>query len=109
MTTDPAMHPAVRRALDAANAGDTDAFLDAFATEGAVDDWGRLFRGREAIRGWSDGEFIGVRVSLDVNGVRRDGDTVTVSSTVGGDGFNGPSDFAFTVGDNGIVLMRITG
>lgn len=109
MTTDSAMHPAVRRAVDAANAGDTEGFLDAFTAEGAVDDWGRLFRGREAIRGWSDGEFIGVHVSLDVTGVTTDGDAVTVSSTVGGDGFNGPSDFTFTVGDKGIVLMRITG
>ncbi|MFF3749334.1 nuclear transport factor 2 family protein [Streptomyces sp. NPDC002018] len=107
MTAVPAV---VRRALDAANAGDTEAFLDCFAPNGAVDDWGRLFRGHDAVRGWSDKEFIGVRVSLDVTGVRSSAtDSVTVSATVGGDGFNGPSDFTFVVVDERLSLMRITG
>ncbi|MCZ4100621.1 nuclear transport factor 2 family protein [Streptomyces sp. SID13666] len=103
------LHPAVQRAVDAANAGVTDDFLDSFTADGAVDDWGRVFAGREAIRGWSDKEFIGVDVSLDVTAVRRSGDTETVSATVGGNGFNGPSDFAFTVAGDRISLMRITG
>lgn len=100
---------AVQRALDAANAGDIEAFLDAFTAEGAVDDWGRVFTGRDAIRGWSDKEFIGAHVTLDVTGVHRSGDRVTVSASVGGDGFNGPSDFTFVVADDGLTLMRITG
>ncbi|MCM2429929.1 nuclear transport factor 2 family protein [Streptomyces sp. RKAG337] len=103
------LHPAVQRAVDAANSGVTDDFLDSFTADGAVDDWGRVFAGREAIRGWSDKEFTGVDVSLDVTAVRRSGDTVTVSATVGGNGFNGPSDFAFTVAGDRISLMRITG
>ncbi|MFC7381254.1 nuclear transport factor 2 family protein [Sphaerisporangium rhizosphaerae] len=101
--------PAVLRAVDAANAGDIEDFLGSFAEDGAVDDWGRVFRGPAAIRGWSDKEFIGVRVSLTVTGVRQNGDTVVVSAMVGGDGFNGPSDFAFTVEDDRVSLMRITG
>ncbi|MET9480752.1 nuclear transport factor 2 family protein [Streptomyces sp. NPDC006638] len=100
---------AVQRALDAANSADTEAFLDAFTLDGAVDDWGRVFGGRDAIRGWSDKEFIGVNVRLDVTGVNRSGDRVTVSAVVGGDGFNGPSDFTFVVADDGVSLMRITG
>jgi hypothetical protein len=100
---------AVQRALDAANSADTEAFLDAFTLEGAVDDWGRVFEGREAIRGWSDKEFIGVHVRLDVTGVHRTGERVTVSTVVGGDGFNGPSDFTFVVADDGVSLMRISG
>ncbi|MDJ0343071.1 nuclear transport factor 2 family protein [Streptomyces sp. H10-C2] len=103
------LHPAVRRATDAANSGNTEAFLDSFTDDGAVDDWGRVFTGREAIRGWSDKEFIGTAVSLDITAVRRSGDSVTVSATVGGNGFNGPSDFAFTVDGDRISLMRITG
>jgi hypothetical protein len=102
-------HPAVQRAVDAANAGDTEGFLDSFTDEGAVDDWGREFRGREAIRSWSDEEFIGVDVSLAVTAVRRTGATVTVSADVGGRGFNGPSDFTFTVSGDRVSLMRITG
>ncbi|GAB2814132.1 hypothetical protein GCM10022221_09950 [Actinocorallia aurea] len=99
----------VQRAVDAANAGDTDAFLACFTPEGAVDDWGRVFRGGQAIRRWSDGEFIGVSVSLTVTGARISGDTTTITAQVGGDGFNGPSYFAFTLDGQHITLMRITG
>ncbi|MDX3853345.1 nuclear transport factor 2 family protein [Streptomyces sp. AK02-01A] len=108
MTAIPVPVP-VQLALDAANDGDTEAFLDTFTADGAVDDWGRVFRGREAIRGWSDKEFIGVRVTLAVTGVRQSGNRVTVSATVGGDGFNGPSDFTFVMAEDGLSLMRITG
>jgi hypothetical protein len=100
----------VQSALDAANSGDTDAFLDAFVDgEGAVDDWGRVFRGRDRIREWSDAEFIGKQVTLDVTGVRTQGATTVVSAQVGGNGFNGPSDFAFDVSGDRVSTMRITG
>lgn len=99
----------VAAALEAANAGAIEDFLAAFGADGAVDDWGREFRGHEAIRGWSDAEFIGKQVRLEVTGCRTDGDTTTVSAQVGGNGYNGPSDFAFTVRDDRVALMRITG
>ena len=100
----------VQTALDAANGGDTDAFLDAFIDgEGAVDDWGRVFRGRERIREWSDAEFIGKQVTLAVTGVRTEGAATVVSAQVGGSGFNGPSDFTFQLRDDKVALMRITG
>jgi len=100
----------VQAALDAANGGDTEAFLDAFAAgEGAVDDWGRVFRGRDRIREWSDAEFIGQQVSLDVTGVGTEGATTVVSAEVGGKGFNGPSDFTFEVSGDKVALMKITG
>jgi hypothetical protein len=107
MTTATVPDP-VQRALDAANAHDIEAFLDAFTADGAVDDWGRVFRGREAVRAWSDQEFIGVRVSLRVTGSTERDQQVTVAAQVGGDGFNGPSHVAFTVEGDRISLMRIT-
>ena len=97
----------VARALEAANANDTEAFLACFTPAGAVDDWGRVFTGPDAIRRWSDGEFIGVRVRLDVTGVEIDGDAVTVAAEVGGDGFNGPSHFTFEVAGDRIERMTI--
>ncbi|MYS19428.1 SnoaL-like domain-containing protein [Streptomyces sp. DvalAA-14] len=100
---------AVAAALAAANAGNTEDFLRSFADDGAVDDWGRVFRGRAAIQDWSDGEFIGKQVTLEVTAARTEGDTTTVSARVGGNGFNGPSDFAFTVAGDRLALMRITG
>ena len=97
----------VAAALDAANANDADAFLAAFTADGVVDDFGREFRGPEAIRGWSDQEFIGVEVSLEVTAVEQRGDETVVSAQVGGNGFNGPSHFAFRVAGDRVARMTI--
>jgi hypothetical protein len=72
-----------------------------------VDDWGREFRGADAIRGWSDQEFIGVRVSLDVTGVEQRGDETIVTAMVGGDGFNGASHFTMQVSGDRVARMTI--
>jgi len=97
----------VAAAVAAANANDADAFLAAFTPDGVVDDWGREFRGPEAIRGWSDREFIGVQVSLDVTGVEQRGDETVVTAQVGGSGFNGPSHFAFRTAGDRVERMTI--
>ncbi|WP_328908160.1 nuclear transport factor 2 family protein [Streptomyces sp. NBC_00234] len=108
MSARPALPPVVTASLEAANAHDTDAWLRTFTDGGAVDDWGRLFTGHDAMRAWSDTEFIGANVTLRVSEFTSQDDTVTVTAQVGGDGFNGPSHFAFTVHDDRITLMRIT-
>ena len=97
----------VQRLLDAATGHDTDAFLASFTDDGAVDDWGREFSGAEAIRGWSDQEFIGVDVTLDVTGVTTSGADTTIAAQVGGRGFNGPSHFTFAVRDGRVSRMTI--
>jgi hypothetical protein len=81
----------VARLLDAANGHGTEEFLASFTEDGVVDDWGREFAGADAIRGWSDREFIGVDVSAEV----------------GGRGFNGPSHFTFAVREGLISRMTI--
>jgi hypothetical protein len=98
----------VAAALNAANDGDIERFLDAFAVDGAVNDWGRVFTGHAAIRDWCNREFIGVRVSLEVGESVTSEDVTIVAAQVGGSGFNGPSHFAFTVDGGRIHLMRIT-
>jgi hypothetical protein len=99
----------VQRAIDAANSGETERFLDCFTPDGAVNDWGRIFRGRDAIRSWSDAEFIGVRVTLVSTAAKTNSDaTVTISARVGGEGFNGPSHFTFTLSEDRISLISIT-
>jgi ketosteroid isomerase-like protein len=97
----------VAAALEAANANDTAAFLACFTPDGIVDDWGREFRGPEEIRAWSDREFIGVHVSLDVTGVEQGEGATTVTATVGGEGFNGPSHFTFHVKGHRVTRMMI--
>jgi ketosteroid isomerase-like protein len=100
-------HP-VARLLDAANRHDSDAFLACFTDDGVVDDWGRQFAGAAAIMSWSDREFIGVNVALDVREthVSREGD-VTIGADVGGNGFNGPSHFTFRLRDDLVSRMTI--
>ncbi|MHA3021633.1 nuclear transport factor 2 family protein [Mycobacterium sp. BMJ-28] len=100
----------VRRLIDAANLGDTDAFLAAFPPyRGVVDDWGRKFHGPEDIRRWSDAEFIGKAVTLKVvHFYSTDDAEIVVIAQVGGDGFNGPSTFTFRVNEDKVTEMRIT-
>jgi hypothetical protein len=97
----------VQTLVDAANAGDTAAFLAGFTSDGVVDDWGREFRGAADIEGWSDAEFIGVEVSLEVEEVELDGPRTIVAATVGGNGFNGPSTFTFVTVGGHVSRMTI--
>ncbi|MGH2885835.1 MAG: nuclear transport factor 2 family protein [Solirubrobacteraceae bacterium] len=97
----------VTRLLAAANANDTEAFLATFVEGGVVDDWGREFAGSDAIRGWSDREFIGKHVTLDVRDIERDGEAIVVTADVGGEGFNGLSHFSFLVAADRVSLMTI--
>ena len=96
-----------KRLVDAANAGDVDGFLAGFTATGVVDDWGREFRGADKIRGWSDREFIGKQVSLTIDDVQRRGDETTITATVGGNGYTGPSHFTFQVDGDRVARMTI--
>jgi hypothetical protein len=97
----------VERLLRAANANDTDAFLATFTDNGVVDDWGREFAGHAAIRGWSDREFIGQHVSLNITQITYVGQTTVVTADVGVDGFNGPSHFTFQLDGDQVARMTI--
>jgi hypothetical protein len=105
VATPPLPQP-VDRLLQAANGHDSAAFIASFTEDGVVDDWGREFAGAEAIEGWSEREFIGVDVTLDVDEVSTTGDETTVGAEVGGRGFNGPSHFTFRV--RGDLIERMT-
>ena len=93
--------------IEAVNRHDNDAFLDAFTTDGYVDDWGRVFTGRDAIEGWSDQEFIGATGVLTPRDVSSDGDTVTVVGDWASTHANGLSSFTFTVEGDKLAAMVI--
>ena len=96
----------VSEAIEAANAHDTDRFLDAFAVSGAVDDWGRVFTGRDEIRGWSDREFIGLNGRLTIHWITQPPPVLIV--TIGTDGgYNGPSTLTFTLSPDGGGIDRM--
>lgn len=93
--------------IDAVNRHDEAAFLDAFTSNGAVDDWGRVFTGRDEIKRWSDTEFIGSRGTLAVEEVDVAGATITVVGDWRSNHANGRSTFAFDVDGDKLAKMTI--
>jgi len=109
MTIPPQLPEGVRRALEATNAGDGEAFVAAFTDDGVVDDWGRTFRGREQIARWDAGENTGVHARFEVQAWSAYGDTATLTLAVTGGGFTGTSTFTFETAGDRVRSMRITG
>jgi hypothetical protein len=58
--------------IDATNRGDVEQFLDAFADDAIVDDWGRTFTGRAEIAGWNERENIGANSHIELTSVQRE-------------------------------------
>jgi hypothetical protein len=90
------------------NGHDEDGFLAAFTDDGYVDDWGRTFRGKDAIHGWSSRELIGAEGTLTVESVTT---TPSGSVVVVGDWrsnhANGPSRFEFESVDQHVASRTI--
>ncbi|WP_018158041.1 nuclear transport factor 2 family protein [Demetria terragena] len=93
--------------IETVNRHDEQGFLDAFTDRGAVDDWGRVFSGREAIKGWSDGEFIGATGTLTPEEVTDNGVEVTVIGDWRSTHANGRSAFTFRIDEGKIARMTI--
>jgi hypothetical protein len=103
------LEPPIRQMIDATNSRDVASFLDAFADDAVIDDWGRTFTGRDEIAGWNERENIGVNSHIEATDVQRDGEAVRVGITVTGDGYNGGGAMTFHVADGRITRMVITG
>ena len=101
--------PAIRQFFAATNAADPAAFVDAFAADGVIDDWGRTFTGHEEIAGWNARENIGVHSRISTTSVQRSGDEIRVGVEVRGDGYNGGGAMTFTLAGDRIATMVITG
>ena len=66
------------------NDHDPDAFIALFANDALVEDIGREFRGRAAIKAWSDREIFDAQVTLEVIDVAdRDGETLVTAKVDG--------------------------
>jgi hypothetical protein len=98
---------AVRRMIDATNAGDSDAFVAAFAEDADLEDWGRVFHGRERVSSWNETDNIGRDAHFEVLAERVEGNGHVVTLQVSGGGFNGVSDFYFEVAEDQITSMVI--
>ena len=104
------LDPPIQAFFDATNAGDAAAFLDAFADDAELIDWGRTFRGRDAIARWNDGENIGVQAHVDVTSAERTpSGSVLVGVQVTGNGYNGGGSFEFDAAEGQITRVQIRG
>jgi hypothetical protein len=108
---DPYMDPdipagPVRRLLDAVRRGDAAAFAALFGTHGAVDDWGRVFTGRDRVRGWTDREFLGLAGQFTIRRTSAAGTVLVVDITTDG-GYTGPAVLTFTLADDGEHIDRM--
>ncbi|WP_280424201.1 nuclear transport factor 2 family protein [Nocardia carnea] len=98
---------AVARAVDAINAADTEAFVEAFTPDGAVDDWGRVLQGRDGVRSWADSDAIGAGAEMTVLSAHTDGDTTHLRFEWRSRVFNGESEAYVTVSGDKVNRFRI--
>src|SRR5437667_5433679 len=99
--------PPIDRFVQAVNQGDSQAFLSFFPKDGVVIDSGWRFAGHDAVRRWSDREFIGTHGRMTVKGVTQDKDVVTVRADWKGNYYSGPSRFEFVLDGTQIRELRI--
>ena len=100
------LEPAISGMIEATNAGDSEAFLAAFADDATLVDWSRTFSGKAEIARWNDNENIGVQNHVEVTGVGRSGATVTIGVAVTGNGYNGGGSFTFDL-DRGLIARLV--
>lgn len=109
VTPDPEAVVAGQRFVDATNAEDTDALLAAFADDAILDDWGRVFTGRDEIASWNARENIGTHNRIEVTGSRPAGDAIVLDVQVAGNGYNGGGSFTIHSHEGRISRLTIRG
>lgn len=87
----------VQALVDAINEADTEAFVAAFASDGFVDDWGRVLRGHDGVRSWAGSDAIGQQAQMTVLSASTSGDTTTIRFGWSSRRFNGESEGIFVV------------
>ncbi|GAA4669378.1 YybH family protein [Frondihabitans cladoniiphilus] len=101
---------AIHTFIEATNREDTDAFLASFSDDAVLDDWGRVFTGRDGIASWNDSDNIGKHSRFDlveiVVGTTPDQFVVTID--VSGEGYNGLGTLTFTVAGERVTSLVIT-
>lgn len=101
---------AIRAFVDATNSGDSEAFAAAFTGDAYLNDWGREYRGRDAVREWNRTDNIGVQTHFELIaiGPGPDPDSYVVTLTVTGNGYNGAGAMTFHLRNGLIASLRIS-
>jgi len=79
------LSPTAAAYVGSINNHDTAGFIALFADGAVVDDIGREFRGRTAIKAWSDREIFDARATLEVLDVADRGAETVITTKVDGD------------------------
>jgi hypothetical protein len=99
----------IDRFVDVVNKGDTKSFLDFFIEEGVVNDSGRRFVGHNAIRKWSDREFIGAKGHITVTHAEQTNIGILLRANWTSNYFTGPSRFTFILQGKNIKELHVSG
>ncbi|MGV9409392.1 nuclear transport factor 2 family protein [Nocardia sp. NPDC003693] len=99
--------PPVQAVVDAINAADTDAFVEAFTEDGVVDDWGRRLSGPAGVRDWANSDAIGAGARMTVTDAETDGPVTHIRFGWRSRVFNGDSEAFVTVRDDKVSEFRI--
>ena len=100
--------PLADRFVEVVNAGDADAFIAMFAEGGFVDDWGRAFVGPDAVRRWSDDEFIGAHGRMTDIHVTEEAGSFAVVAMWTSERHTGPSRFVLRPEGDRLRSLTIT-
>jgi hypothetical protein len=104
---------AIQSFIKATNNHEGEAFINTFASDALVNDFSRNFRGRDAIKKWSDKEIIGDKVTFEAEEILEHyGDFMITALTDGNyDKSKSPDptylDYFFTVKHDKIVTLII--
>lgn len=94
--------------VKAVNDGDNERFLAFFDKEkGVINDWGRKFVGHEAIKSWSDKEFIGAKGKMTPTKIEQKDDEYRLFADWKSSFYSGASLFIFILEGEKIKEMRI--
>jgi hypothetical protein len=93
--------------LQVVNGGDRSGFLQMFAVDGAVVDWGRRFDGVQAIGAWSDREFVGTGGRLALYGEQQRGEQVEFVADWRSSHYSGLARFTFALHQGLVRQLQI--
>lgn len=101
----------VQKFVKAVNEGDTEEFLSFFQDNGSVLDSGRRYSGFDAIKQWSDHEFIGAEGRIEIKELEPpQGNLLKMQADWKSTFYSGQSEFEFIFTSDGKILeLRIQG
>lgn len=97
----------IQRFIDTTNAGDTEGFLQSFAEDSSLSDWGRTYNGRDEISRWDQSDNIGVDAQLKIADIDLVDGEYHALVIVTGKGFNGPGQMRFSLAGSQIAKLVI--